>query len=899
MVQALLAACALAAPLAAQEAPPAGDASGRAHAVRPPGSPKVAEAVRIDGAPPRIDGRLDDAAWGQAHFFSDLVQKEPVEGAQPTVRTEVGFLFDADALYVGLRMFGDPATIRRPVTRRDNGGDAEHIWISLDTYDDHRTAVSLAVTAAGARMDAFHPKDTEMSRDASWDPVWEAKAHIDSLGWTAEMRIPFSQLRFNDRREQVWGLNIDRWRPEANEDIYWIPVPHDATGWSSRMGTLVGIRDIRPRRRLEIAPYAAGSATTLGARDPANPFTHPVDAEGRVGGDFKMGLGPNLTLDGTVNPDFGQVEADPAEVNLSAFETFFSERRPFFTEGSQLLKGDGPGYFYSRRIGAAPRYSPYADYVDQPNATTILGATKLSGRLPSGFALGGLVAVTAREYARTFDAAYSTTDSLGHAVPVPASRGEVAVAPLSAYGVLRGRQEFGPWASTAGFLLTAVRRDVARGDVLAQVVAREAYSGGGDFTLRFNGGMYEVGGWAGFSYVAGDTGAINRIQRSSAHYFQRPDMSYARYDSTRTSLGGYTANLRVSRVAGRHWLWDVAGTAESPGLELNDAGQISTADGLSASANLRYREVVPGRTFRNYTIGVSSGGEWNYGGDAQSGNLHLSAQAQLRNWWTPRFDLDWRFRTQDERLTRGGPSMGRPQGVSASASLGNNFAAPTRVSVGVSGGRDELGGWSAGVSGSVSARPTPRIQFSVSPGYSRGVDRRQYLTAIDTGGPAATDGRRYVFAAIERSTLSAQLRLSYTFTPDLTLEAYAEPFAASGRYYDQGELTAPRSRALAFYAPVTGASADSARAAGSVLVRSGGTTLSLPAADFNVRSFRSNLVLRWEWRPGSTLFVVWQQNRYARASQGGLVRPGSIWDALSASGDNFFALKISYWLPAG
>jgi hypothetical protein len=894
----LAAALACAGAVRAQEAPPAVP-PGHGSAARGPGAPKLAHAMRVAGPPPRIDGRLDDPAWSQARFFADLVEKEPIEGAAPSVRTEVGFLYDAEALYVGLRMYGPPATILAPVTRRDNGGDAEHVWISLDTYGDHRTAYSFAVTASGARMDAYHPKDTEMSRDASWDPVWEAKARIDSTGWTAEMRIPFSQLRFNDAPEQVWGLNVDRWRPSGNEDIYWIPVPHDATGWSSRMGLLVGIAGVRPPRRIEVSPYAAGDATARGTRDAADPFTHAVDTEARLGGDFKMGLGPNVTVDGTVNPDFGQVEADPAVVNLSAFETFFAERRPFFTEGSQLLQGDGPGYFYSRRIGAKPRYQASGDYVDQPNATTILGATKLSGRLASGFALGGLVAVTAREYARTYDSSFSALDSLGRPMAVPASRGSVAVAPLTVYGVLRGRQEFGRWASTAGFILTAVRRDVSSGDALGSLLAREAYSGGGDFTLRLNRGMYEVGGWAGFSYVAGDTGAIARVQTSSAHYFQRPGAGYVRYDSTRTSLPGYTANLRVSRVAGRHWLWDVAGTAESPGLELNDVGQIQTADGLSASGSLRYREVVPGRVFRGYTIGVSSGGEWNYGGDPQYGNAHLALQATLRNWWSPRFDFDWRFRTQDERLTRGGPTMGRPQGWSASASLGNNFAAPTRVSAGVSGGRDELGGWSAALSASLSMRPSPRIQLSLSPGYSRGVDRRQYLTVIDTGGPAATGGARYVFAAIERSTLSAQLRVSYTFTPDLTLEAYAEPFAASGRYFDHGELSAPRSLELTPYALVTGPSADSALAAGTLLARAGTATLGLPAADFNVRSFRSNLVLRWEWRPGSTLFLVWQQNRYARSSSGGLVRPGSIWDAFSATGDNFFAVKFSYWVPVG
>lgn len=850
--------------------------------------PKVAQAVRIAGVVPHMDGRLDDAAWRRAAFFSDLVQKEPVEGAEPSVRTEVGFLYDADAVYVGLRMYSDdPADIMAPVTRRDNGGAAEHVWISLDTYLDRRTAYSFAVTPAGTRMEAYHPRDNEGNRDSSWDPVWEARARIDSLGWTAEMRIPFSQLRFNDRPEQVWGLNVDRWIPSRNEDIYWVPVPRNATGWSSRMGHLVGIEGIRPTRRIEVVPYSAADATVRGDVEAADPFSRAMDGAARLGADVRMGLGPNLTLEGTVNPDFGQVEADPAEVNLSAFETFFGERRPFFVEGSQLLRGDGPGYFYSRRIGAAPRGGADADYVDQPLNSTILGATKLTGRLASGFSVAGLAAVTDREYARTYTLA---ADSFGRE----------PVAPLAGFGVVRGRQEFGPWASTAGFLLTSVRRDVVRGSALADVFVREAYSGGGDFTLRFRGGEFEVSGWGGFSYVAGDSLAIARVQESSARYYQRPDAGYVRLDSSRTSLAGYTANLRVARVSGRHWLWDAAATAESPGLELNDAGQMRTSDGLSASGGLRYRETQPGRVFRGYSIAVGSSAEWNYGGDRQEGSARLETSVTLTNYWNGRLSFTARTRSQDERLTRGGPSMGRGRGWSAGLNLSGNHSAPTRLSFNASTGADELGGRSLGVSGGLSMRPSTRLQLSVNPGYGRGVDARQYVTTLDRAvADSATFGRRYVFARVERSTLSMQLRLSYTFTPDLTLEAYVEPFATSGRYGAHGELAAARSRELRPYAPVTGAVADSLRAEGVLRVRAGSDTLDLDVRDFNVRSLRSNVVLRWEWRPGSTFFLVWQQNRRTSLDGGALVSPGSLWQALSASGDNFFAVKVSYWLPVG
>ncbi|MBI2073593.1 MAG: carbohydrate binding family 9 domain-containing protein [Gemmatimonadetes bacterium] len=367
---------------------------------------KEAMAVRAATAPV-VDGRLDDAIWQTARFFSDFVQKQPQEGAAPTERTEIAFVYDDDALYVGARMHvADPSTIQSFVTRRDNGSQSQHVWISLDTFLDGRTAYSFGVTASGVRLDWYHASDNEHDINDDWDPVWEARARVDSLGWTAEMRIPFSQLRFNDRPVQTWGLNVDRWIPEKNEDDFWIPVPTSVRAWSSYMGRLNGIEGIRPRRRLELLPYPTGAVTVRDAPDPSNPFEGAASSTARLGGDLKMGLGPNFTLDATVNPDFGQVEADPAVVNLSAFEVFFDERRPFFTEGSQLLsEGGAGGFFYSRRVGASPPGDPGGDYARVPNTSTILGAAKLTGRTGPGLSVAALGAVTAREHARTYDLA--------------------------------------------------------------------------------------------------------------------------------------------------------------------------------------------------------------------------------------------------------------------------------------------------------------------------------------------------------------------------------------------------------------------------------------------------------------------------------------------------------------
>ena len=424
---------------------------------------KQVRAMRVQGAAITVDGKLDEAAWAQAVWISDFVQKRPREGAPPSDSMRIAILYDDAAVYVGARMFSrDPSKIQAPLSRRDNTFQAERMWVSFDSYHDKRTAYSFGVSASGVRADWYHASDDENDINWGFDPVWEANANIDALGWTAEMRIPFSQLRFTNQPVQVWGFNANRWNPVTSEDDYWIPVPTNRTGWSSFMGELVGIEDIKPTRRLELMPYGALDSRVLSDVSPVDPFNDKANFAGRVGADLKMGLGPNITLDATVNPDFGQVEADPSIVNLSGFEFFFDEKRPFFTEGSQLLRGNGPSYFYSRRIGARPGCDASGDFVDCPQNATILGAAKVTGRLATGMSLGVLTAVTGREFARTYD---STTRTFGR----------TAVAPPAGYGVMRLQQEFGASKSVVGVTFTTVQRDLD--SLLAPNYTRRAYAG--------------------------------------------------------------------------------------------------------------------------------------------------------------------------------------------------------------------------------------------------------------------------------------------------------------------------------------------------------------------------------------------------------------------------------------
>jgi hypothetical protein len=849
---------------------------------------KTARAVRIDGPSPRIDGILDDAVWSGAPVVSDFVQKIPTEGAAPSVPTEVRLVYDDDALYVGARLRrADPKEIRTSVTRRDGESDAEVFTLSLDTYLDRRTAYSFSISSGGVRGDFYHAQDSEDSgRESQFDPVWSARTRVDADGWTAEMRIPFSQLRFNAAAAQVWGLQLSRNVADRSERIQWVLIPVAAAGFASHFGRLEGIAGIPPARRLEVMPYVASDLSYRANVSATNPFNDKLG--GRAGADLKYGLGPNLTLDATINPDFGQVELDPAVVNLTAFETVFEERRPFFIEGNELLTGRGqsfigrPSWFYSRRIGAPPRGSATGDFVDVPANTTILSAAKVTGRLASGLSVGALAAVTPREYARTYSL---PNDSLAR----------VAVEPPSSFAVARLQQEFGAQQSNVGASLTHVRRFVDDRGQLNRILPRSAIAGGADWRLRYKQGMYEVTGWVGGSRVEGDAAAVAALQRSSAHYFQRPDQDHISFDSTRTFLTGWTASARADKNAGRFTLWGIQLSARSPEFDINDAGQMRSGDDVDFNADLQLRDTKPHRYFRYIQFGTSTQAGWNFGGVQQYLRLNENGQVTFHNFWrlTGRGTLHLRSLSDD--LTRGGPLMGTPNAYTLTTQLTSRPNVPTTWFARTEYFDDEFGGWRWDVSSGITIRPASQWQASVDPTYSRSVDGRQYV-ATRTGGPSATFDRRYVFSFIARSTLSARFRLNYALTPNFTAEGYAEPFAASGRFYDFGELPAARSRALRIYGASGTGTTIARESDGTSTVRDGTAAFSLPALDFNRLSFRSNLVLRWEWRPGSTAYVIWQQRRQDSSPAGALIAPRDLWDAARATGDNFFAVKVSYWM---
>ncbi len=870
------------------------------------GPRKEIRAEKINGEGFKLDGKLDDDIWARAQFVKGFLMKEPDQGEQPSDPMEVAVSYDEAAVYIGARLYSkNPSALRQHLDRRDSQGPAEQFIVMLDTYLDRRTAYVFGVNTAGVRFERFHGEDSEFSRDYSFNPVWEARTSFDEQSWTTEMRIPFSQLRFTDKEKQVWGVNFNRWIPADNEDVFWIYVPREETGYSSRFGNLVGIENVKPSRRLELLPYLASDGSFTSDYNAADPFNDGSAVTSRLGGDLKVGLGPNLTLESTFNPDFGQVEADPAEVNLSAFETFFSERRSFFTEGSQLFDSEGATYFYSRRIGASPHGSSDGDFVSRPRNSTILGAAKLTGRLSNGLSVGALVAVTDKEFSKGFD----TTNNLDISTKIE---------PRNFFGVTRLQKEFGSNASTVGIILTGVERDFDENDPMASVLRKRAYSGGSDLNLRFENGKYIVEADVGFSHIEGSPEVIENAQRSSARYFQRPDADYVKLDPTRTSLSGYKLGFEAFKNGGEPWRWGAGFSAESPEFEINDAGILGSADDVDYWTWFGLVESTPGKIFRRYSIFTNWFAGSNFGNVNTYSGWNVNGSMTWKNFWNSWWGLARDNRGISDSRTRGGPDVGKESGWTVWWGTDNGFRSTFQYGVDGLAANDELGGYLYNFRIRLSTRVGNRLSLSANPFFQREEQPRQYVAtlgddpieAVFTAGGANTFGQRYVFSRIARSTISMQMRANYFFTPDLSLELYAEPFISNGRFFDNGQTPFERSLDLTQTGTDGTMIIDNPSGDGTfqVLDQNGipiadtdGNT-SFGSENFTSLSFRSNLVMRWEFFPGSTAFLVWQRNLSGgltdiNAQPGRNARFGNMFDSFNGDGSDFFAFKIAYWIP--
>lgn len=814
----------------------------------------ISEARRTTTAP-RIDGRLDEAVWQSAQVTESFTQIDPDEGRPASQRTEARVLYDDQFLYVGVRLH-DTGPITGRLGRRDMPlGDSDWFGVMIDSYFDHRTAFGFDVNPAGVRRDEIKTIETD---DNSWDPVWDVATSVDSGGWTAEYRIPFSQLRFSATREQTWGIQFERVIGRNREYAVSTFIPKSDRGGVPQYGHLVGITDIKPGKRLEVLPYTVQRASYVDPR--GNPFRSNPEHNTSAGVDVLFRVSPSLTLNAAFNPDFGQVEVDPAVVNLGVYETFFDEKRPFFIEGSEIFDFGADGtsggqLFYSRRIGRAPSLSAPSPLADVPENTTILGATKLSGK-PGGWSLGILEAVTARETAR-----YRTEGGL---------LDRVAVEPLSNYFAARARREWNGGQTIFGGILTSANRDLDS-DALRGALHSSAYAGGVDFRHELAGRTWALSGDVELSRVEGSTAAIIATQRRSNHYFQRPDADHLAVDSSATSLIGYSANLRLTKQAGEHWRGSIGVAATSPEYEVNDLGFSYRTDRRDFQGSLLYQQNRPGRTWRRWNANASLRMERNFAWQPILNFLSVNVSGQTLGYWNMSVGAQRYFKAYDDRLTRGGPLAIRPQWWSGRMHLSSDGRKPVTIGFGIGAEDFEYGGWSVSTGVNVGVKSSTRWNLTVGPTVSRAFVPAQYVTTVADASYDATYGRRYVFAPLTQTTVGLESRLNVTFSPTLSLETYMQPLLSSADYGDARQLVAPKTYDFAPYAG------------------------SVPSLDFNLRSLRGNAVLRWEWRQGSTMYFAWQQRRSDFAPYGDFDLGRDHRALIGTRPDNVFLVKMNYW----
>ncbi len=886
--------------VAVASSPAAGQALGGDPATKVPAKRVYAlTAVRLEAASAiTVDGRLDEPAWAEATAATDFTQMRPNPGERAAHRTEARVLVDDDAIYIGMRMYDAPDSIASQLTRRD-AANAFSDWahVMIDSYHDRRTGFRFSVTPRGAKKDVLHYNDN--AEDINWDAVWDVATTTDEQGWVAEFRIPLSQLRFSPGgSDGTWGINFGREIARTGEYSFWSPVLPSVGGFVSQAGELQQMDGLQPARRLELMPYSVARMTAA-PPDPGNPFFDAHDMKASLGADLRAGIGTNLTLTATVNPDFGQVEADPSVVNLSAFETFFPDKRPFFTEGSNLFSfnvgyddGSGESLFYSRRIGRVPQrgVGVTGGWVDAPDATTILGAAKLSGRLKSGWSVGLLDAATPRETARL-------------AAPGREPWTE-PVEPATNYFVGTLSRDFRDGRSSIGLMATAVNRRLGAGDEF-QFLRDAAYTAGVSVDHRFADDTWSASGFVAGSHIQGSQAAIERVQRSAGHYYQRPDADYLELDPTRTSLTGAIAAINVFKVGGGNVRGGIGGQLRTPGFEINDIGYQQEADMILAYGNVRIHQFEPRGIFRSFNIGVNPSLVWSMGGEHTWTQIGSSANFELKNFWSGGWWIARRFAALNPGSLRGGPAVYRPGSWQGSVWFNSDRRKPVALQASFSGNvESETDSWSASVSPGLVMRPSSQLNLTVGPGLARGHNAWQYI-----GQPLADGEPRYLVGTLDQTTVSLTARLNYTITPELSFEMYAQPFISGGDYGAFRTLGAPRSESFDQRFPrLTGAALSYDDANGRYRADTDGdgvVDVSFDNPDFNFRQMRGNAVLRWEYRPGSTVYLVWSQARTAYAT----AEPGDVFafdrdvgrlfnrdQAYPTPVTNVFLIKFSYWL---
>ncbi len=839
-----------------------------------------------------IDGLLSDAAWDSATPIEAFTQQDPDQGAAPRNRTVVRLLYDDEAIYVGARMYdSSPDSIVSRLSRRDGGTRSDDFGIHLDPYHDKRTGYYFHINAAGVLSDGTIFNDGW--DDDSWDGVWSAQCKRDSEGWTAEMRIPFSQLRYTAAPPVVWGVNFTRYTNRCAETARLVYTPRGESGYISRFPDLQGLEGLSTRRRIEVRPYTTGKSEFL-VHDDADPFLPDGGRHSAaVGVDLRTSIGANLTLNATINPDFGQVEIDPAVVNLSDVESFFGERRPFFVEGSTVFRTGNngasdywnfnwpePAFFYSRRVGRSPQGSPgNADFVDSPVAARILGAAKVTGKLAPGLNFGTLHAFTNRERADL------STAGVGS---------KATVEPATYYGVLRGLKELNDRRQGIGSMTTLTHRFFEDGSPLEdQMNSTSILSAVDGWTFLDDKRRYVLSGWAAGSVVSGTEAQITRLQRNSTHYYQRPDVGHVSVDSSATSLAGHGARLWVNKQGGRV-LFNSALGYISPGFENNDLGFTSRADIINGHVGLGYQWTEP-KGVRQYANVIGAlFTNWDLAGTPQVGGMWVGGNHEFTNRWSSEANLNLSPERLNSRATRGGPVMQAPASQSLNLSFDTDGGKPWFWAINGGVARDDAGGSSQSLSLNFRLRPRSNLTLSFGPGFESSRDDAQYLTSVGDVTETVTYGRRYVFAELDQKTASADMRLDYSMTPNLSFQVYMQPLISSGRYSEFKQLARGRSYDFITYGRDNGSTYDPVSGVVDPDGSGPAPSFRLRRRDFTFRSIRGNAVVRWEYLPGSTMFLVWTQDRADENGIGDFDLNRSLSQLSRTQANNVFLVKFSH-----
>jgi hypothetical protein len=850
---------------------------------------RIYTTAKITSEPPRIDGVFNENIWGIVEWSDGFIQREPHEKEPATEDTHFKIVYDDNNLYVAIRCLDSaPDSIVRRMSRRD-GFDGDWAEINIDSYHDLRTAYSFTINAAGVKGDEAVTNDGNW--DSSWDPIWYAETSVDSFGWNAEIRIPFTQLRFGKQEEYVWGLQLNRRLFRKEEASSWQFISPNAPGWVHNFGELRGIANIEPKKQKEITPYIVGGLKSY-QRNNNNPFADGKDLIGNIGVDGKVGLTNDLTLDFTINPDFGQVESDPSEVNLTTFETKFQERRPFFIEGKDILSftatdGGTPlsndNLFYSRRIGKKPSHNLELDednneYANYPENTTILGAFKLTGKTRKGWSIGLFESTTQREMAEI--------DSAGIRYKEP-------VEPFTNYLAGRLQKNFNNSNTRLGIMLTATNRKL-HDRVLADELPGEAYTGGIDLSHQWKDKTYYITFKTVFSTVKGTKKTITDIQTSSPHYFQRPGAPHIKVDSLRTHLDGNGGILQFGKAGNSKWMYCTWVTWRSPGLNLNDLGYMNRNDEIQEIMWVGYRQRKQFSIFRNLNFDANQWYGLTFGNERRYAGGNLQFQCVFVNYWSIGGGISRDGKSISTETLRGGPSLV----YDGSTDIWANANTDQRKKFQFyfyynSGFRDYGTAQYQSYTLGTNFQASNTLKISAEPGFTKRNDEIDYVNTLDDL-PVA----RYIRGNIDQTTLSMTFRLNYCITPDFTMQFYAMSFISAGKYsrfkyVSDAEAKEFNNRYVDYNDLQISYNAEDEKYEIDEKM-DGKTDYSFDQPNFNKFDFNANLVIRWEYLPGSTLFLVWSQNRNDSDSSGNFAYKEDVKTLFDKYPRDVFLVKLSY-----